>query len=169
MRIGTREDTVVLKEGRKCTEEVPKSGGAEPSAKRSGALRSGGRTVARVTERGGRSPRGRPPLLLQARASRMIVCEGSPAAPQAEQARGRPRAAPQTGGAERPDRAAARPSQEHRDGRGNGHQGRATTVSRPGLRTGRARLGRGARGEQLIHKGNVPKHPVAEWLRRPSY
>ena len=61
----------------------------------------------------GRSPQGRPPLLLQARAEGMIVWEGSAAAPQAEQARGGPRAAPQTGGAERRDRAAARPSQNN--------------------------------------------------------
>ena len=46
MRIGTREGTVVLKEGRKGAEGDPESGEAGPSAERSEALLSGGRTVA---------------------------------------------------------------------------------------------------------------------------
>ncbi len=150
MRIGTREGTVVLKEGRKGAEGDPESGEARPSAERSEALLSGGRTVAPVKERG------RPPLLLQARAGGMVVCEGSAAAPQAEQARGVPRVAPPTGvrsGEIGPPR---EPSQEQRGGG-------AVTGSPPG-EEGERIQGMGESlpflsGTSLVRMGTTPTPP----------
>ena len=61
MRIGTREGTVVLKEGRKGAEGDPESGKAGPSAERSEALLSGSRSIAPVKERGRTKPAGPAP------------------------------------------------------------------------------------------------------------